>query len=166
MPTSSLKELISVLSEKAHLLETVQKALEEEQRCLIESRPEGIEENTRRAGEFISSVFLLNNRFKTLLGRTGNELGLPDAGSLSMVISGVDPEGQLQLKALQARCFSAADAIKSLISMNERLIKNSLEIIGRSISLFSRILGGGETYGAAGRILNGKSAAGIICREI
>jgi len=166
MSTNSLKELISVLSEKAVLLESVQKALEEERRCIIEARTERIEENTRRAGEFMSSIYLLNSRFKTLLVRTGKELGLPDSGSLTIIISGVDPEGQLQLRALQERCFSAADAIKSLISMNEGLIKNSLEIIGRSISLFSRILGGGETYGAAGRILSGKAAAGIICREI
>jgi hypothetical protein len=144
----------------------VQRALEEERRCLIEARPEGIEENTRIAGEFMTGIILLNSRFETVLVRTGKELGLPDAGSLSLVISGVDPEDQLQLRALQERCFSAAGAIKRLISMNEGLIKNSLEIIGRSISLFSRILGGGETYGAAGRILNGKSAAGIICREI
>jgi len=166
MATNSLKELISVLSEKAALLESVQTALEEERRSLIEARPERIEENTRIAGEFMSGISLLNSRFKTVLVRTGKELGLPDSGTLSNVISGADPEGQLQLRSLQERCFSAADAIKRLISMNEGLIKNSLEIIGRSISLFSRILGGGETYGAAGVILNGKAAAGIVCREI
>jgi hypothetical protein len=34
------------------------------------------------------------------------------------------------------------------------------------MSLFKRFLGGCETYGAAGRISNGKAASGILCREI
>jgi hypothetical protein len=67
---------------------------------------------------------------------------------------------------LQKKCFSAATAIKHRLAMNERLIKQSLNIIDRSMSFFTRFLGGYETYGAAGRMMNGKAASGILCKEI
>lgn len=166
MPTNSLKELIEVLSEKAVLLESVQKALEEERRCLIESRPEGLDEKTRDAEESISRLNNLNSRFRTLLARTGDEVGLPGVETLSSLIAAVEPQTRIQLKDLQERCISAAGAIGGIIAINQALIKNSLAIIGRSLSLFSNLLGGAETYGAAGRVSNGKAAAGIFCREI
>jgi hypothetical protein len=56
--------------------------------------------------------------------------------------------------------------IKHHLATNEGLIKHSLTVIDRSMSLFKRFLGGCETYGAAGRISNGKAASGILCREI
>jgi hypothetical protein len=166
MSINSLKELIAVLSEKAVLLESVQKALEEERRCLIECRPEGLDEKTRDAEESISRLNKLNSRFRTLLARTGEELGLPGVETLSALIPAVEPQKRIQLKELQERCFSAAGAIGGIIALNQALIKNSLEIIGHSLSLFSNLLGGAETYGAAGRVSSGKAAAGIFCREI
>jgi hypothetical protein len=109
---------------------------------------------------------LLNRRFGTLLARTGSELGLSDTDSLSSLIHVVDPEARLQLRKLQNKCISVVEAISSLLVVNAGLINQSLDIIGRSISLFSRLLGGCETYGAAGRLSNGKAAGGILCREI
>jgi hypothetical protein len=166
MSINSLTELTSLLAEKVHILESVQENLEEEQRCIIEARPERLEEYSRRAEEFMASLNLLNSRFRTLLVRSGSELGLPDADSLSSLIPVVDPEARLQLRKLQNRCISVVEAIGNLLVINAGLIKQSLDIIGRSISLFSRLLGGCETYGAAGRLSNGKSAGGILCREI
>jgi len=78
----------------------------------------------------------------------------------------VDKESRLMLELLQKRCFTAVDAISRLLTVNEGLIKNSLNIIDRSLSLFGRLLGGCETYGAGGRILKGKAQAGMLCREI
>jgi len=166
MPTSSLKELIALLSEKAHLLESVQKALEEERRCLMESRPEALNEKTREAEETIVRLNKMNSRFRTLLTRTGEEVGRPEVETLSSLISAVEPQNRVHLRVLQERCFSAAGAIGGIIATNQALIKNSLEIIGRSLSLFSNLLGGAETYGSAGRVSNGKAVAGIFCREI
>lgn len=166
MTTNSLKELLAVLGEKALLLESVRDRLEEEQRCIMEARTEGLDEKTRDAEESISRINALNGRFKTLLSKTGDELGLPEAESLSPLISVVEPETRIQLRELQQRCFSAAGEIGGIVTMNQALIRNSLDIIGRSLSLFSNLLGGAETYGAAGRISSGKAAAGICCREI
>jgi hypothetical protein len=166
MSINSLKELIEVLSNKAVLLESVQKALEEERACLLECRPEGLDEKTRDAEESISRLNNLNSRFRTLLARTGEELGLPEVETLSALIPAVEPQKREQLRELQERCFSAAGAIADITAMNQALIKNSLEIIGRSLALFSNLLGGAETYGAAGRVSSGKAAAGIFCREI
>jgi hypothetical protein len=166
MSTNSLTELISVLAEKADILESMRETLEEEQRCIIEARPDRLVDNTSRAEGFMTRLNVVNNRFKALLARTGKELGLPDAGSLSPLISGVDPESRQKLRFLQKKCFFAAEAINRLLVINEGLIKHSLDIIDRSIFLFSRLLGGCETYGSAGRIMNGKPAGGILYREI
>ncbi len=166
MATNSITDLLAVLDEKAGILESVRETLEEEQRLIIEARPEHLAENTARALEFISVMELAKNRFRTLLLRTGKELGLTGCDSLSSLIPGADPEAQLKLRAAQKRCLAAADAISRLLAMNEGLLRNSLDIIDRSISLFSRLLGGCETYGAAGRIQSGKAQAGILCREI
>jgi hypothetical protein len=161
-----MTELMLVLAEKADILESVRETLEQEQRCIIEALPERLEENTSSAEEFMTRLNIVNNRFRTLLARTGEELGIPDAGSLSSLISEVDPDARQKFRFLQKKCFSAAEAINRLLVINEDLIKHSLDIIDSSISLFSRLLGGCETYGSAGRILNGKAAGGILYREI
>jgi FlgN protein len=166
MPTNSLTELLSVLAEKADLLEAMRGALEEEQRCIIGGRPDKLDENTTRASEYVSALTFVNSRFRTLLLRSGEERGIPEIESLSSLMRAVDPDSRLRLKALQDRCFSAAEAVGRLIGMNEGLIRNSLDIIGRSISLFSRLLSGCETYGAGGRILYGKAQSGMLCREV
>ncbi len=166
MATNSLKDLMSVLAEKVRVLESMRFSLEEEERCIIELRPEQLAENTRRAEELMTRLNVVNDRFRVLLSRTGDELGLPEAGTLSALLPGVNPEIRVQLRILQKKCFSAATAIKQHLAINEGLIKQSLTVIDRSMSLFIRFLGGGETYGAAGRILNGKAASGILCREI
>ena len=166
MSRNSLTELTSVLSDKVQILELVRENLEEEQRCIIEARPERLEENRRRAEEFMTRLNSLNSRFRTLLVRTGSELGLSDTDSLSTLISFGDPEARLQLRKLQNKCISVVEAISIILVINAGLIKQSLDIIGGSISLFSRLLGGCETYGAAGRLSNGKAQGGILCREI
>ncbi len=166
MATNSFTDLLAVLDEKAGILESMRETLEEEQRLIIEARPEHLAENTARALEFISEMELSKNRFRTLLLQTGKELGLSGCDSLSSLITGTEPEARLKLRSAQMRCLAAADAISRLLAMNEGLLRNSLDIIDRSISLFSRLLGGCETYGAAGRMLRGRAHAGIICREI
>jgi hypothetical protein len=166
MSINSLTELTSVLAEKVHILESVQFFLEEEERCIIALKPEQLEENTRQAEELMTRMNVVNDRFRVLLSRVGDELGLHEAGTLSALLPGVNPEIRVQLRILQKKCFSAATAIKHHLAINEGLIKQSLSVIDRSMSLFIRFLGGCETYGAAGRILNGKAASGILCREI
>ena len=165
--TNSLKELIAVLVEKARILESVRERLAEGQRCIIEARPDRLAEETGEAGESFLRLNSLNKRFTTLLPRVAKEMGLPEKTSLSALISAVNPESGIQLRELQDRCFSIAGAIATILSMNEVLIKNSLDIIGRSLALFCNLLGTPETYGAAGRMSNNdKMAASIICREI
>ena len=166
MTTNSLKELVAVLGEKVLLLETVRDRLEEERRLIVDIQPDRLDKNTDAAEECISRLHSLNARFRTLLSRAGEELGVPGAESLSSLISAVEPDTAVQLRDLQKRCFSVAGAITAIIKMNQALLKNSLDIVGRSLSLFSTLLGGAETYGAAGRISNGKADAGILCREI
>jgi hypothetical protein len=157
---------MSVLAEKIRLLESMQYLLEEEGRCIIELKPEQLEENTRQAEDLMTRLNAVNGRFSALLYRTGDELGLHDTGTLSSLFPGVNPGIRVQLSILQNKCFSAASAIKHNLAINEGLIKQSLIVIDRSMSLFIRFMGGCETYGAAGRILNGKASSGILCREI
>ncbi len=166
MATRGGEDLLKLLAEKTGALEAMRASLEEEQRLIIQARPDRLEENTRQALELISGMNLLKNRFKELLLRTGNELGLGECDNLSSVMAGMDGETRSRLQAMQGRCFAAVDAINRLLVANEGLLKNSLDIIDGSLSLFSRLLGGCETYGAAGRLQNGKAQAGILCREI
>ncbi len=166
MAKNSIDDLIAVLGEKVQALESMRETLEEEQRLIIEARVEQLDDNTNRALAFVSRLNLLNGRFKALLLATGRELGLSDDITLSSLMQAADPQEKLELGVLQKRCFAAVDAINLLLIMNKGFIRNSLEIIDGSLSLFSRLLGGCETYGAAGRLLAGKAQAGIICREI
>jgi hypothetical protein len=166
MTTNSLKELTALLAEKVRVLDAVMDKLAEWQRCIVEARPEVLVEKTCNAEEGFNLLNSINARFRTLLPKVADELGLPENSSLSALISAADPESGIKLRELQKRCFSVAAAIASLLKMNEHLIKNSLEIIGRSLTLFSNFLKGTETYGAAGRMSGGRSSTGIICREI
>ncbi len=166
MATNSIGDLIAVLAEKVEVLESMRETLDEEQRLIIEARVDQLDDNTNRALAFVSRLNLLNGRFKALLLSTGKELGLSDDVTLSSLMPAADPQERLELNALQKRCFAAVDAINRLLVMNKGFIRNSLEIIDGSLSLFSRLLGGCETYGAAGHLSTGKAQAGIICREI
>jgi FlgN protein len=166
MATNSLTDLMSVLAEKVQALESMRFFLEEEERCIIELKPEQLEENTCQAEGLITRLNVANDRFRAHLSRAGAELGIPEAGTLSSLLPGVNPEIRVQLCVLQKKGFSAVTAIKHHLAINERLIKQSLSVIDGSMSLFIRFLGGCETYGATGRISKGKAARGILCREI
>ena len=166
MTANSLKELMSVLLEKSFLLESLRDRLMEEQRRIIEANPENLEATTRDAEECLSRMHSLNGRFAMQLGKVASELGLEENPSLSSIIISVEPEASIHLQKLQDRCFSIADDIASLLKTNEALLKNSLDIIGRSLSFFSSLLGGADTYGATGRLYHKKTTAGIFCREI
>jgi hypothetical protein len=157
---------MSVLSEKVHVLESMQFFLEEEERCITEHKPKQLEENTRKTEELMIRLNTVNDRLRVLLFRVGDELGLHGAGTLSSLFPGVSPEIRIQLRTSQERCFTAAAAIKHHLKINEGLIKQSLSVIDRSMSLFIRVLGGYETYGANGCILKAKAARGVLRQEI
>ena len=166
MSTNSLTDLMSVLSEKLQVLESIKYFLEEEERCIILHVPKQLEENTCQIEELMTRLNAVNDRFKVLLLRVGDELGLHEAGTLSALLPRVNPEIRIPLSILQSKCFSVAAAIKHHLEINEGLLKQSLRVIDRSMSLFIRALGGGEIYGPSGRILKGKAASGILFREI
>ena len=166
MSTNSLTDLISVFSEKLQVLESIQYFLEEEERCIIEHKPKRLEENTRQTEELMTRLNAVNDRFGVLFCQARDELGLHEAGTLSALFPRVNPEIRVQLRALQKKCFSTAAAIKHHLAINEGLIKQSLRVIDRSMSLFIRVMGGCETYGPTGRILKGNAANGILFREI
>jgi hypothetical protein len=157
---------MSVLAEKVYALESMQFFLEEEERCIIEHKPKQLEENTRQTEELMTRLNAVDDRLRALLFQVGNELGLHEAGTLSSLFPRIDPEIRVQLRNSQKKCFSAATEIKRRLAINEGLIKQSLRVIDRSMSLFIRALGGSETYGPTGRILKGKAASGILFREI
>ena len=166
MATNSVTDLMAVLAEKVRVLEAMRFFLEEEEHCITALKPEQLAENSRQGEVLMTRLNSANDRFRALLSRAGEELGIPEAGNLSALLPGVEPEIRAQLLILQKNCFSAAAAIKDHLAVNEGLIKQSLNVIDRSMSLFRRFLGGCDTYGAAGRISNGKTASGILCREI
>lgn len=166
MTTNSLNELISLMAEKALLLETVRERLKDEQQCIMAGSPVALDAATREVEQSFSRLIAANDRFSSLLSVAASEMGLTADSNLTSVIRNVDPESGMQLRKLQDRCFSVADAISATLGMNEALLRNSLEIVGRSLSLFSNLLGGGETYGAAGRLSSGKAAPGVLYREI
>lgn len=166
MSKNSQTDLMSVLSEKVRVLESMQFFLEEEERCIIEHKPEQLEENTRQTEELMNRLNAVNDRLRLLLFRVGDELGLNEAGTLSSLLPGVSPEIRVQLRTSQKKCFSAAAAIKHHLEKNEGLIKQSLSVIDRSMSLFIRVLGGYETYGANGSMLKVKAARGVLRQEI
>jgi hypothetical protein len=166
MSTSNLKELTTLLAEKARLLETARERLTQGQKCIIEADIARLDDATSKAGENFIRLNEISSRFGTLLSLSCRELGLSEKGSLSTFIAAIGPERSSELRKLQERCISAAGAVSSILGMNEALLKNSLDLVGRSLTLFSSLLCAGETYGAGGRISSGKSAAGIVCREI
>lgn len=166
MATSSLRDLESVLAEKARILEAVRERLAAGQRCIIAADAKRLDEETRKAEEGFNRLNLLNESVRSILARSGDELGLPDKEQLSTIIAALEPEARSRFQELQKRCYSVAGSISILLTMNEALLKNSLDIVGRSLTLFGTFLKGEETYGAAGRMTNSGTAAGIICREI
>ena len=166
MSTNSMKDLMSVLDEKVHVLELMRSFLEEEERCIIEHKPQQLEENTRLTEEIVTRLNAVNDRLRVLLQRVGEELGFHEASTLSSLLPRVNPGIRAQLCNSQKKCFSAAAAINHHLARNEGLIKQSLRVIDRTMSLIIRALGGCETYGATGRMLKGKAGSGILCREI
>lgn len=165
MATNSLKELETALVEKARILESVHARLAESQHCIIEADTKRLDEATHKAEEGFIRLNSFNKSFRTVLARNGEELGLSGEAQLTAIISASAPEVRSRLQELQKRCINIAVSISDLLTLNEALLRGSLEIVGNSLSLFAKFLGGEDTYGAAGRMANCGSAAGI-CREV
>lgn len=112
MATNSLTDLMSVLDEKVRVLESMRSFLEEEERCINELRPEQLAENTRRAEELMTSLDVVNDRFKVLILRAGDELGHHETGTLSLLLPGVDAGIRMASTNIEIRntknCFCKA----------------------------------------------------------
>jgi hypothetical protein len=164
--TSSIAELITLLTENERAMEELTLTLAEERRCITDMDLAGLAENGYRKEAAMARVIRVKAECGELMGRTGTELGLKETRTLSTLIAAAAATDQAKLRPLQRRQVMLAKALEEELSLNRRMLDNSIGLVESSMALFGRLLGGCDTYGARGRITSGRSMGSILRREI
>ena len=163
---SSMVELISLLSENEKVLGELAFALSEEQRCIVDLDLGRLTENGVMKEEITARLMKVREECRAVMKQAGSELGLKEISSMSILIAASTTADQRKLHPLQQRLMRLAQALERQHDLNRRMLENSIGLIKSSMALFSRLLGGCDTYGASGQISSGRSRGSILRQEI
>ena len=141
-------------------------ALTEEQDCIVDLDLERLAENGGRKEQITARLTRVREECRTAMQHAGCELGLDKSPSLSAIIDAAAEAEQVRLRPLQRRLMRLARSLERQHDMNRKMLENSIGMINSSMTLFGRLLGGCDTYGAQGRISSGRASGSILRREI
>jgi hypothetical protein len=158
--------LKSVLLEKQGLLECLSAVIEEENRYVVALDSSALASTSARKEQVFEKIALLNDKCRTVLETTNQELGLPRDSSLSQVVARLKPPERDVLRSLQQKVIVVAKKNEQLLALNKDLLESSLSLMDRSMRLFARLLSNGGTYGEAGRLVETPASARLVCQEI
>ncbi len=162
----SMVELISVLNDNEQILTELASALTEEQSCIIDLDLERLARNGGRKEALMARLARVREECGALMRQAGAELGLAETPSLSPLIAAAASAEQSRLLPLQQRLMQLARTLERQHDMNRRMLENSIGMINGSMAMFSRLLGGCDTYGARGHINNGMTSGSFLRQEI
>ena len=158
--------LKTVLVEKQGLLECLSAVIEEENRYVVGLDSSALASTSARKEQVFEKIALLNEKCRTVLESTNQELGLPCGSSLSHVVGRLKPPEQDVLRSLQGKLIVIAKKNEQLLALNKDLLESSLSLMDRSMRLFASLLSNGGTYGMAGRLEVTPASARLVCQEI
>jgi hypothetical protein len=140
--------------------------LSEEQCSIIDMNSEAIEESSRQKQEITAQLSSLAEECRGLMMLVGTERGLDNSFTLSQLIDSASVKERQDLEPLQRRLVQLAGTLNRQQETNRNMLVHSLGLIGRSLSLLKRLLGGCDTYGAQGRVNTGTAGVNFVSREI
>ena len=159
-------ELISLLTENEKVLAELSFALTEEQRSVVDMDLVRLGEIGVRKEEITARLLKVRDEFHALLQQAGSERGLKEIPTLSALVDLSVAAEQIKLRPLQRRLERLVQSLERQHSMNRKLMENSIGMIKSSMALFSRLLGGCDTYGAQGQMNSGRFSGSILRQEI
>lgn len=163
---SNLADLTALLRENEMVMEEFSAKLTEELDCIVSLNVENLLDVCTKKEMIMMKLQEIQSNCKSLIQKAGNELGLRDITELSPLIMASGKAGQVDLKPLQQRLLRLSSSVKRQQDTNKKVLEGSISMIKGSMSLFARLIGGGETYGARGIINSGRACGGILRQEI
>lgn len=161
-----IAELIAALCEKGVLMDQLQGLLREEQECMSSLDLARMEENQQEIAAGMQRMARLSTRCQEMIAAIGTELGIPGNKTLTPIIEKLAEPEKLALKDAQQSILSNAQAFNGALALHQRLIEDSLNLVGRSVNFFNRLFNPGNTYGMAGALVSGRGSSGFVSKEI
>lgn len=162
----SIVELIAALCEKGVLIDRLKALLQEEQECMTALDLAKMEENQQEIAAGMERLKLLSEKCRQMIATVGLELGMPGNSTLTPIIERLPAQEKRALKEAQESVSANAEALSGALNLHRRLIEDSLNLVGRSVSFFNRLFNPGSTYGVAGSFVTGRGASGFVSKEI
>lgn len=159
-------QLITLLSEKRDLLEKMLPYLEEERRCIVELDMARLSAVAEQKSELLDMLQETSKRSRLLMQQLACEMGMPEAQSLSPLLSELEEPRQEELRGLQGAILASGAAFEQLLRSNGDLLKGALLTVDRSLEFFGRVLNNSTTYGEAGRMVGGANRSRFLSGEV
>ena len=164
--SDNMVRLLALLESKERLMEELSCSLEEEQSRIIDMNSVSMEESNRCKEEVTSRLARLTDECHRLMESLAAERGITEEITLSLLIGSASDSEKERLVPLQRRLLLLAGSLGRQQELNRRLLSRSLGLIQRSLSLIGGLLGGGDVYGARGRLATGSMGMTFLSREI
>jgi flagellar biosynthesis/type III secretory pathway chaperone len=131
-----IKDLTGLLLEQKNLLEKLLELSREEQRILVESKPELLEDIVRRELRELSKLGAIEKKRMALHKVIASELGLPEQDlTVSAIAEYAQPDEQEVVRWLQTELTALISEHKSLNDENRELIKAHLDYTDAMLDL-------------------------------
>jgi len=159
-------QLITLLSEKRDLLEKMLPYLEEERRCIVELDMARLSVVAEQKSELLDMLQETSKASRLLMQQLAGEMGMPEAQSLSPLLTKLEEPQQEELRGLQGAILASGAAFERLLRSNGDLLKGALLTVDRSLEFFGRVLNNSTTYGEAGRMVGGANRSRFLSGEV
>ena len=161
------QDLVEILKEEIQLYRTLIDLLQQEQKSLIQTEMETLEELLKKKETLFLQIKLQEECRMTLIQKISSDLQLEEKEIiLSRLIEVCDNPCSSELKQCQHELKGLVASVTDLTEMNARLIGGSLEFLKGSLSLLNSMLGGAPGYQQDGRIVAGTDTANVINQKV
>lgn len=164
--SAQLGRLLACLEEKEVILENMILLLDEERNLIENLDAAGVEEMNRRKLYTLQQLEGSRRACGEAVARAAEELGLPEASTLSSVIGALPGPVRAELQKAQDRLLELAHKLKRVNCLNRDLLISSLAAINRSLEYFRGSFGVVTTYSVEGRMLSGVSGGRYLHGEM
>lgn len=162
---NSTEQLIEALGQKEIALAELVGILEEEQRSLLELDLASLDLQVTRKAEALAGLRQRAARCRSLMAQLSQELGIPEAKTLSALLPALPSPDREELCGLQERLLELGESGKRQEAANDSLLKGALLTVNRSLEFFGRLFSRSATYGEGGRLMGGACSPKLLRRE-
>ena len=151
-----MKQMIEILKKQLEIYKEILKISEEKTDIIVEDKVDSLKPMVDREETLVSQYISLEKQRIAIIKEFAQSQGIHEVLKVDDLCK-FFPDNAEEMKSLKAEILDVTKKIKIKNSLNQELVKNSLEYINFSVGLMTGTNNGTGTYGREGAQLKGEA---------